>query len=41
MREMLAEDVAWHELGPEWDYSGRHCGREQVAALLENLVEVT
>ncbi len=41
VREMLTEDVAWHELGPEQDYSGDHRGREQVAALLEELVRVT
>jgi ketosteroid isomerase-like protein len=41
VRAMLAEDVAWHELGPEQDYSGDHRGREQVVALLEKLVDVT
>jgi ketosteroid isomerase-like protein len=38
---MLAPDVAWHELGPEQDYAGDHRGREQVGALLEQLVHVT
>jgi ketosteroid isomerase-like protein len=27
VRAMLTEDVAWHELGPEQDYSGDHRGR--------------
>jgi uncharacterized protein len=41
VRAMLAEDVAWHELGPKQDYSGDHRGRAQVATLLEKLVAVT
>lgn len=41
VRAMLAADVAWHELGPEQDYSGVHRGREQVTRLLEHLVDVT
>jgi uncharacterized protein len=38
VRGLLAEDVVWHELGPEQDYSGDHRGREQVASLLEDLL---
>ncbi len=41
VRAMLAEDVAWHELGPQQDYSGDHHGREEVAGLLESLVSLT
>jgi ketosteroid isomerase-like protein len=41
VRELLAEDVSWHELGPEADYSGDHRGRERVATLLEELVHAT
>ena len=41
VRALLADDVVWHELGPEQDYSGDHRGREQVVSLLENLVAQT
>jgi uncharacterized protein len=41
VRELLATDVVWHELGPEQDYSGVHEGRDEVAALLEKLVRIT
>ena len=41
VRALLAADVVWHELGPEQDYSGGRTGREQVASLLEELVEQT
>jgi ketosteroid isomerase-like protein len=41
VRELLAPDVVWHELGPEQDYSGVHRGRDRVTPLLERLVGVT
>jgi ketosteroid isomerase-like protein len=41
LRAWLADDVVWHELGPEQGYSGDHQGRETVAALLEDLVAQT
>ena len=41
VRALLADDVVWHELGPEQDYSGDHRGGDDVAALLENLVAQT
>ena len=39
-RELLAAEVVWHESGEE-DYAGDHRGRDQVAELLERLVEIT
>jgi ketosteroid isomerase-like protein len=41
VRALLAEDVVWHELGPEQDYSGDHHGRDTVGALLEDLLAQT
>ena len=41
VRNMLAPEVTWHELGPEQDYSGDHRGRDTVTALLEQLVDAT
>jgi ketosteroid isomerase-like protein len=41
VRDILAADVTWHELGPEQDYSGVHRGRDRVTSLLERLVDVT
>lgn len=40
VRELLADDVVWHESGSE-DYSGDHRGAERVVELLRRLVEVT
>jgi uncharacterized protein len=40
VRELLAADVIWHEAGDQ-DYSGDHCGNDEVTALLRRLVEVT
>ena len=40
VRELLASDVVWREAGGE-DYSGEHRGRDDVTALLQQLVEVT
>jgi uncharacterized protein len=39
-RELLADDVVWHESGSE-DYSGEHRGAGRVIELLRRLVEVT
>jgi ketosteroid isomerase-like protein len=41
VRTLLAPDVAWHEADGNADYAGTHHGREQVAALLQKLVDVT
>jgi ketosteroid isomerase-like protein len=41
VRALLVDDVVWHELGPEQDYSGDHRGRDAVARLLEDLVTQT
>jgi ketosteroid isomerase-like protein len=41
VRALLVDDVVWHELGPEQDYSGDHRGRDAVARLLEDLVAQT
>jgi ketosteroid isomerase-like protein len=40
VRSMLAADVVWHEPLEE-DFSGDHRGADEVAALLDKLVEVT
>lgn len=40
LRDLLAEDIAWHEPGNE-DYSGDTHGREQIMALLAKLTEAT
>lgn len=40
-RALLADDVVWHELGPEQEYSGDHRGADEVVALLEGLVART
>ena len=40
VRGLLANDVVWHEAGDEV-YSGDHHGRDEVTALLQQLVEVT
>ena len=40
VRQLLADDVAWHESGSE-DYSGDHRGGDRVVELLRRLVEVT
>lgn len=41
VRDLLAEDVVWHEGNGNQDYSGDHHGRETVAELIAKLVEVT
>ena len=41
VRDLLAEDVVWHESDGNEDYAGDHHGRETVAELLAKLVEVT
>ena len=41
VRDLLAENVVWHEGDGDQDYSGDHHGRETVAELLAKLVEVT
>ena len=41
VRGLLADDVVWHELGPQQDYSGDHRGGEAVAGLIADLVAQT
>jgi uncharacterized protein len=38
--ELLADDVTWHEPG-QFHYSGDHCGRDAVLALLRRLAAAT
>jgi ketosteroid isomerase-like protein len=40
VRDLFAEEIAWHEPGEE-DYSGDYRGRDEVVALLEKLVAIT
>jgi ketosteroid isomerase-like protein len=41
VRGLLAPEVVWRESDGNLDYSGEHCGRETVAALLEKFNEIT
>jgi ketosteroid isomerase-like protein len=41
VRELLADDVGWHEPASEADHAGTHRGADTVVALLQRLVAVT